>query len=1000
MKRFSEIVDEAFKNKKEKKIELEAKVELPIFFTQEDKRVRWEDLVKYFKGKARELGLAITERKYDVFLYEDGLRVTIEGEKETVERKKKLADYYDDEMYTYYTVSTEEPAKKPTISSSDVRKIKRISLQEEYEPRVRFDFSFVELKMNLSYEIEIEYIGEWHSGALRNLSEQVQFVYHRVMGTEKYYTNSQRNVIIAQIDKMLPNFASVKANVAGISLFGPKPIDMKHENLSSRTYFNKDVYVTHKVDGKKSMLLILKNNVYFIDGQIINWISSEQTGERIIFLDGEIYNKSGIWQYYPFDLYYTDTGLKYNSTYKDKLKFIASIDGHDIAGYKIVAKGAHLIRDNFYKVMKAMFAEQQSLPYKQDGFIFTPNHTEFQTITRKFTNESLKWKESTNMTIDFQFEAEKNVFFLNIMNGRNLERFRPEGKDIYISKQDAEDYSDGDIVECRFHKFRKRFIPVRLRDDKATPNPLRQATTIWKLIFKPITKEMLLGNDIDAMKNYHRENKKELIKEAVALVPLHDEIYKNPHTRNSINQKIPFLKTIDEKRQSEIYTYFPTSYTGERRNNLLLSLEFIYSVDKGPGVIFCLIGFDSFLKDPEFPELDLLPKADGSPINWKIIKKNQDFPSQNTYKYIISFPRTRDETNLQYYGLNNGKVKGYLIKMGLSTMKKKYFIHYDYDSIFYPVCFGDDLYITKSDNSEIETRLYETDKYQKILNYFNKNIRRAKYEEISDPYFDNCYACKREMNIYKMMERKKIEIPGLEIVEEKLHAKIDKYLGQTINQNLVSINNSVIDVGIGRADRWIESGLKVLGLEPNYKNFKDLLTRGRMKKKNPNLFPINIGINTETDIDEVARALKTKVGLITTFDSLTFFYESEDKINTLINFIDRNLSEDGIVACIALDGSKLLNLYNESKEKITKFYIKKISDRKINISLGKESIVQDQTEYLISFNDFVMRMEKIGCRIIKDYYLDQEKLMTFDEFLYSSSTRCMIFQRQKLEFPF
>jgi hypothetical protein len=780
---------------------------------------------------------------------------------------------------------------------------------------------------------------------------------------------------------MIPNSSVIEHGVIGLRRFGTKPIDLSRSDLSSNTYFKGEVFVSHKVDGERWMMLVIDKNVYLISGQIINWISkTEKAGVRM-FLDGEIYEN----RYYPFDVYFSETGITMNSEYKNKLKFVRSINGTTFGNYELRAKPTYSLKDDFFKTMEVILAERNYLDFKNDGLIFTPNKPEIPYVVGKQMKDTRKWKPYEKLTIDFELYEEKNIYKLMIeVPGKGIVPFAPEGKEFYIPKVVAENYENGQIVETYYDKDIRSFRIIQARA-KATPNPIKQAQQIWKLISKPVTEQMLLGSDIEALRNYHRENKRTLIKDSLAQIAPVEERYVNPHTRNGFDY-LPQEDYVIAKPTDRCpsFTYFPTNYTNRNRNNLLMALEHIYSnVDVQKRDSFCLIGFDDFLG--EIP----IEISDISTFDIRIIKQKKDLSIKNGV-HLISFPRTQEERKLQFDAMKELQIETYLIRMGLDNVKTKYFINYAADTVIYPICSEEDLYIrTNAEGGKVETELFETNDYKERLNFFKKYIRRQKFDEAEHEYYDNCYSCMRERKIFQSYMKK----PGF-------YRIIDDRVGETIHQNIAGIKNSAIDIGIGEADRWVGEKVKVLGLEPSFENYTGFLKR-KGGREDTGTHIVNIGIQTKEDNQEIFSLIgDVKMGLVIAFDSLTFFYKNEEMLQNLINFIDKTVATQGVFSCIGLDAGKLLQLYEENKGKITKFYLKKLDDRKINISLGKDSIVSDQIEYIIHFDDFIMRMEKIGFKITKDYYLDNEKLLSFDEKLYSYSTRCIIFKRQNIEFPF
>lgn len=144
-----------------------------------------------------------------------------------------------------------------------------------------------------------------------------------------------------------------------------------------------------------------------------------------------------------------------------------------------------------------------------------------------------------------------------------------------------------------------------------------------------------------------------------------------------------------------------------------------------------------------------------------------------------------------------------------------------------------------------------------------------------------------------------------------------------------------------------------------------------------------------------------KINCCTMFNALTFFYENLEKLNILINTIKAFLVEGGYFYCIALDGELLLNsmkipgttdIYNTIKTK--NLTIRRAEDkscRKIFIKI-EGGIVRGQFEYLINTEEFVNLMSDNGFKLMESSYLNEETLLSTEEYWFSSMFKIMKFR--------
>jgi hypothetical protein len=256
---------------------------------------------------------------------------------------------------------------------------------------------------------------------------------------------------------------------------------------------------------------------------------------------------------------------------------------------------------------------------------------------------------------------------------------------------------------------------------------------------------------------------------------------------------------------------------------------------------------------------------------------------------------------------------------------------------------------------------------------------------------------------------------GKEIKEEKGKECLDemrKY-NNLVKKNLInkfSKNANVLDLGFGRGgDIWKYSQNKtklVIGVEPNKENRDE--SKQRIKQviatdDNITKFVV-LPFKAQENLLISEKLERKNVDVVSSFFSLTFFFENEDELDKLCNTVSQNLRIGGKFIGTFMDGNETFKLL-QGKEKIENecFKIEKKyvdSDKtnfgmKINIHL-KDTIVNEQEEYLSFFDILKNKLEKWGLKFISSEmfsFKSQNKTINQLTNLY----RWFIFERVKTE---
>ena len=951
-------------------METESRIYIPKWIHQDD---LFDRIIKAYGNKKPIIDIP----PYNVTFYPDNVRV-----RGSVAERKVPLESINTEGFFKLSISREEVISESAISgnATSTRTIKRKSIS--YEDDIRIDLSIITKDKESHNEIEVETMNPLKR---ERVVEVTRDLISFILRTRYYYTVNERNNALHFLSKEISNVLSMdpKRKILLLKDISDKPIDLEFNDISSLGFFSEKVYVTKKADGIRLMLLVHGGNAYFIHENNLMWISKNANTKYSFLIDGELYHKDSMFMdmilrddliltYYPFDIYAFTGHCNITDTLEKKLKCMSLLDGLLIGNINIKLKEFFSIspKDAFININRILDLKED---FKIDGLIFTRNRSHFKEITGEgifSKGNSRKWKPREQLTIDFKILDDNK---LGVIEKKEYKAFIVGG--MSFSLRGSKEYKVGDIVEVGFYEKNGSLIPTfkRLRNDKVEPNNLYTAYKVYDRILHPITESQIRGHDIDNMRIYHRNYKEKLIKETIDSLPnIHEKYHIGSDTKTFQSlERVAQLKN----RSSILSKVINGMHYSTNRNMIMLIIEFIKNCEaedmKYP---FYVIGYPYDLKDIKifFPDISI--------YNLKAKKDIKDGKFN-----LISFTRIGSDNEKIQRKAFNANINKFLIHANIQNIEGDYFLHYE-GELIYGIWDFMDIYIV---GHGTDSKLYNAEEMRGNLKYFrNHYLNHALQGAVNDTFYCRCYSCQVEREILGKSQYREL---------------IDKLSRDDIFSNTLSPNNTGADIGAGKGgdyNRWAKYGLHMVAYEPDHANYQELERRTR---NNLRVITINEGVTLNTNTSSFLQYLGGyKIGMVNMFNSITFFYQEEKLINRLLDIISDMLTDNGIFNVIAVDGNKILNfLYSDNKENLTKFYINYIGDRKVEVSLGKQSIVTiredqlesdlplPQIEYLVDFEDLIMRLESRGFVIIKDEYQDKEELLTKDELIYSSFTRAI-----------
>lgn len=317
-----------------------------------------------------------------------------------------------------------------------------------------------------------------------------------------------------------------------VSNYWNKPTNIKITDLINP---ENDYFVTLKVDGVRMQILITSDGIFSCSPPRDLWKIGgyvKSLGNQPTLLDAEVYTKTipgtNIKEttYYVFDVLFVNGRDVRPEKFQKRLDYIKEIVPKIrlYRGEEVVVK--QFYHSSLYNDIDRAFSDAIDMEERGinlDGLIFQ-SHVWYK------NNFTKKWKDETDLTIDFSFQRENksNKFVLCVfdkggvipflgsrdnpvdiqyveLNGGILEGI-PNSAGIRLNPP-----ADGLVVECSWDSENKIFVPRRYRDDKPFPNAERTAADVWDDIMQPISEETIRGDTLTTMRKFHNAAKKHFL---------------------------------------------------------------------------------------------------------------------------------------------------------------------------------------------------------------------------------------------------------------------------------------------------------------------------------------------------------------------------------------------------------------------------------------------------------------------------------------------------------
>lgn len=487
----------------------------------------------------------VSEEISTVKIYDDGIRSIsiLDDEGNTVvnwENKEVIESFSIKPYGLKIIVSRESPTSRIYQEPKLIRERKRKTFQNDI---TKIDLSEIitkeDGKIQIAYEIEVEYIENNIDNFHTNFESYVQLITKWLRGTNIIYKNSE-------IYDLRNYFAKILNGMDSKML--PKMINlMKSDFVYGGVVGNEktDYWVTYKADGIRKLLAVDSTGIWlFYPNDEFNLVH-RWTSKQLIphcLLDGElIQSKNSVYNFQAFDCLVAGQNdfrdLPYGPSAKHpknyRLRaleiFVGKIKALSLDSLFIEVKESHQLNlDNFYDTINMMLdkIEKGQLDYQEDGLVFFPGQMpyflklSYSPLTS--TPGYRKWKRVRDLTIDFviDFKFNGDIDLLSYdtdyckmvpFRGTKKNAFTPD----MIDQTHKFDRNRDNIV-AEFEWVNGKMAFRKFRDDKSGANSLAVAKRIFDDIHSPIEELYLRGKSHRMVSYYHNRIKEQLINENVS----------------------------------------------------------------------------------------------------------------------------------------------------------------------------------------------------------------------------------------------------------------------------------------------------------------------------------------------------------------------------------------------------------------------------------------------------------------------------------------------------
>ena len=300
---------------------------------------------------------------------------------------------------------------------------------------------------------------------------------------------------------------------ARLSFPGSQPVSLSRDNMS---LLKREPYsVTWKADGTRYMVLLMRDGVYLIDRkftvrrvQMRFPLPHKKFGTAVhhgTLMDGEMVvdtdpkTQKQMRRFLAYDLMAVNGERVSQRPFLERLNIVREfvVEPRKAFLAQTGPSGAYAANKEPFSVRTKEFHPLQfarssiekfipALSHESDGLIFQPSNAPYVPQTYE---SLLKWKFPELNSVDFLLRVARGsgLLFVGDKGGQYVRL-----EDDFVTRSEPLESLDGKIVECSWDWNEKKWVFMRTRADKDTPNFITVYRKTWKSIQDNITADDIL----------------------------------------------------------------------------------------------------------------------------------------------------------------------------------------------------------------------------------------------------------------------------------------------------------------------------------------------------------------------------------------------------------------------------------------------------------------------------------------------------------------------------
>lgn len=241
------------------------------------------------------------------------------------------------------------------------------------------------------------------------------------------------------------------------------------------------------------------------------------------------------------------------------------------------------------------------------------------------------------------------------------------------------------------------------------------------------------------------------------------------------------------------------------------------------------------------------------------------------------------------------------------------------------------------------------------------------------------------MDIQRPLDKDTMEGQSLNLMRV-YHNKIKKLLFNN------SDGKTLLDIGSGRGGdvaKWKKYS-KIVAVEPNADHIVELRRRIEINNMTDKVKVVHAG---GQDIEAIHQAVREFIGdrvdVVSMMLSMSFFWQNQSMVNRLVNTITSNIKRDGKIIFLTIDGDLVEQTFEPAMDtgpNLTKLelgpailtYDGNKIPKELHIHI-EDTIVQDQTEWLVRLSDLILPLRQLGFDFEMRERADKERFLNNNE---------------------